>query len=280
MFLTGGIMASIAVLILILILVSDFIVGYIPFSWEQYLSEPFTKTDTTDSDKDDFTAIETYLQKMSDRIAITQDLPEGMTIKIHYIDKDSVNAFATLGGHVFFYRGLLEKLPHENALTMVMAHEIAHIKYRHPIHSLGRGILVGLTLSVISSSAGDAIMDGFLNEAGILTVLKFGRDMERESDKEAVNSLVALYGHMKGGDDLFKVLQQQNKNSEPYEFFSTHPLTDNRISSIRQQSDQHPASEAATITPLPEAFSDWVTSKKTEQIPLPEQNNKTKLQLQ
>ena len=63
---------------------------------------------------------------------------------MHYDASDTVNAFATLGGHVVIYRGLLEKLPNENVVAMVVAHEIAHIKHRDPVAALGRGVAITL----------------------------------------------------------------------------------------------------------------------------------------
>jgi len=268
--LTGGVLATIAGLMLVLILLSDFLIDYVPFSWEKSLSEPFTRANSTDSSAQESKPIEIYLKQLADRISVAQNLPQGMTIKIHFLNSESVNAFATLDGHVFFFRGLLEKLPNENALAMVLAHEIAHIKFRHPIHGLGRGVLVGLVMSVISSSIGDVIMQNFISEAGILTVLKFSRDMERESDKAALESVISLYGHMKGADDLFKVLQQETEGGELYEFFSTHPLTENRISSIHKKSAQHRNSKGAKVTPLPKAFFSWLTPVKKEKPSLSE----------
>jgi len=79
-----------------------------------------------------------------------------------------------------------------------------------------------------------------------------------------LESVISLYGHMKGADDLFKVLQQESEGGEPYEFFSTHPLTENRISSIHKQSAQHRNSKGATVTPLPKAFFSWMTPVKKE----------------
>jgi len=261
--LTGGVMVSIAALVLALVLLSDFIVDYIPFSWEQQLSIPFSDSGDAGSSEQAAEPIEVYLQALADRLSAAQDLPEGMLIKTHYIDDEAVNAFATLGGHVFFFRGLLEKLPNENALAMVMAHEIAHVKFRHPIRSLGRGVIVGLLMSVISTSVGDAIMRGFVNEAGYLTVLKFSRDMEAESDAAAMAALLSLYGHLEGADDLFKVLQREYDDKEPFEFFSTHPLTDDRISNIRNKArQQRQITPVNELTPLPDAFSSWVAVKE------------------
>ena len=41
-------------------------------------------------------------------------------------------------------RGLLTKIDNENALVMVMAHELAHLKYRHASAALGRGVAIGV----------------------------------------------------------------------------------------------------------------------------------------
>ena len=253
--LTSGVIASIAALALILVLLADFIVDYIPYSWEQQLSIPFASSNDTEQTPE---PVEAYLQDLADRLSSVQDLPEGMHIKVHYINKGTINAFATLGGHVFFFRGLLEKMPNENALAMVMAHEIAHIKYRHPIHGLGRGVIIGILMSVINSAMGDAIMQKFLNDAGYLTVLKFNRDMENDSDDDAIKALLSLYGHLNGADDLFLMLQRESDSNETFEFFSTHPLTEKRINNLRAKANQQTTTLASRVTPLPDAFNQWL----------------------
>ncbi len=257
--LASGVLVSIFTLILILVLLSDYIVGYIPFSWEKQLSIPFTGSDSSNGTGQARKPIENYLQGLADKISTAQKLPEGMTIKVHYLDSNTVNAFATLGGHVFFFRGLLEKIPHENALAMVMAHEIAHVKYRHPIQGLGRGVVFAVVMSVISSAMGDAIMQNFFNEAGYLTVLKFNRDMETDSDEDAIQALLSIYGHLDGAEDLFKMLQKEHGNKESFEFLNTHPLTENRISNIQTKAKLHQSTITSVLTPVPDAFRKWLT---------------------
>jgi len=257
-------MASIMVLVLLLVALSDFFIGYIPFSWEQRLSSSFTPVEDSDHAQQTSEPLEIYLQGLADRIAKAQNLPEDMVIRVHYLDDKTVNAFATLGGNIFLFRGLLEKLPNENALAMLMAHEIAHIKYRHPIHSLGRGVVLGLVMSVVSSSIGDRIMRSFLNEAGYLTVLKYSRDMEIDADEEALQTLLSLYGHLEGADDLFRVLQQENGDREPFEFFSTHQLTKKRISNTRERANEFRQDGTAQTRSLPNEYPGWVEVKKSK----------------
>lgn len=251
LWLTSGVLASVFVLILALIVFVDVLTSYIPFSIEKKIPFPEIEVGTEQG------PLPEYLQSLADRIVKSEDLPDEMKITIHYLDDETVNAFATLGGHVFFFRGLLEKLPNENALAMLMAHEIAHVKHRHPIKSLGRGLVAGLALSVISSTAGDAIIGNFLGEAGYLTILKYSREMELEADETGIKALKSVYGHLGGADDLFKILKEQAGSLEPPEFFSTHPLTDDRIAEIDSYDDSKQKDNE--ITPLPDKFQEWIT---------------------
>ena len=251
LWLTSGVVTSIFVVILVLVLSIDAVTSYIPFKIEQEIPLPDFDSGSEEG------PLPEYLQSLADRIVEAEALPDEMKITVHYLDDDTVNAFATLGGHVFFFRGLLEKLPNENALAMLMAHEIAHVKHRHPIKSLGRGLVAGLALSVISSTAGDAIIGNFLGEAGYLTILKYSREMESEADKTAIQALQSIYGHLIGADDLFKVLKDESGSLEPPAFFGTHPLTDDRIAEIASYDDDN-TQKNNKITPLPDKFQEWI----------------------
>lgn len=200
-----------------------------------------------------------YLQSLADRLARAQGLPDDMNITVHYIDDDTVNAFATLGGHVFFFRGLLQNIANENALAMVMAHEIAHVKHRHPIKSLGRAVITGTAIAVVSTAAGGSIIDDVLGETGLLTALKFNREQELLSDESAMTALVHHYGHVGGANSLFAVLAAANPDSlQAPEFFSSHPHTDNRIENISAMAGKHNWPTMGDVTPLPVQFSSWL----------------------
>ncbi|MGB5568464.1 MAG: M48 family metalloprotease, partial [Sedimenticolaceae bacterium] len=68
--------------------------------------------------------LQAYLERLSTRVSEQLDLPSGMQIHLNLDGGDTFNAFATLGGNIVLYRGLLECLPHENALVMLLAHEM------------------------------------------------------------------------------------------------------------------------------------------------------------
>ena len=153
--LTAGFLGAIALLVLVIGFMAGSLAAYIPFSAERNISLGEA------SEPGDATPIGEYLQSLADRAVAAAELPDDMSITVHYVDDDTVNAFATLGGNLVFYRGLLERLPNENALAMVVAHEVAHIKHRHPIRSLGRGVAIATALSLINSSAGNAAAIAF-----------------------------------------------------------------------------------------------------------------------
>ena len=245
--LLGGALLVIVIVVTALSLSAKYLAHYIPFEAELSLADVYSQQ------MERYPEQEIYLQALADRLIAVMDLPDGMKITVHYNSSEVVNAFATLGGHVVIYKGLLEKLPNENAVAMVMAHEIAHIKHRDPVAALGRGVAIMIALSAITGySAGTDI----LGNAGLYTVLKFNRDMESKADADALQALQGLYGHVEGAETLFQVfideLQAEDESRLP-QFFQTHPLEHNRIARIKQFRENNPALNAA-ITPLPRAY--------------------------
>ena len=176
------------------------------------------------------------LQGLADALAIELDMQGFQPLSVHYVDDKTVNAFATLGGHLMFHEGLISQLRSENALAMLVAHELAHVKYRHPIASLGQGLAIEAGLSMI---LGDAEPDIFRG-TGFYTRMKFSRDMELDADKAALGAVYRRYGHVAGALGLYEVLlRQASLGSNRYtELLQTHPLTERRIDKLTEMAEQ------------------------------------------
>lgn len=268
--LSFGLGAAMVILVVTLSFMAGWLVQYVPFETELMLAEKFSLPDYFESEmekkeeadeegkarqleeKEKQEKIKAYLQYLADQLAIAQGVPEGMFITVHYIDDDTVNAFATLGGNVFMFRGLIEKLPNENALAMVMAHEIAHIKHRDPMIAAGRGLTVALALLSLSGFGDSQVAEQILSRIGLITTLSFNRKQEEKADATALETLLNYYGHTKDAEVLFEVLKQEQASDEPPLFFSTHPLNENRINIIKEHHQQHGGE--GKITDLPELF--------------------------
>ena len=253
--LTAGVLALVITVVMILGFMADKFAHYIPFSVEQQIKLPEISNEIKGQE------INRYLNQLTQRITQAMKLPKNMDITVHYIDDEVVNAFATLGGHVVMFSGLLGKLPNENALAMVLAHEVAHVKYRHPIRSMGRSVAIGLVFTLIGSSTGNDMVTNILGETGYLTALKYSRNKENEADIEALAVIEKLYGHVEGSDELFRVLQESQSKTMQYEFFSTHPLSETRIQRIKQHK-RTIENTADVTTPLPDNFKDWLRVNK------------------
>jgi predicted Zn-dependent protease len=174
------------------------------------------------------------LRAIAAKLAPAMNLPADMEIQVHYSPDKVTNAFATIGANVVFYRGLIEKFDSEDAVAMVMAHEIAHAKLRHPAASLGRGIAVGLTLSLISVGVGEGVAGGAIQTAGVLPLLNYSRHQEGAADAEALAALVAVYGHVGGARDTFNAFARLKPESSQVAILRTHPLTSERIAAIER----------------------------------------------
>lgn len=199
--------------------------------------------------------VPTYLQTIADDLSKKMQLPDDMKIHVSVVNSDVVNAFATLDGNVVFFTGLLNLLPNENSLAMVMAHEIAHVKLRHPLRALGRGVVVGLAVATAAGASANSIVEKLIGNTSLLTALSFTRDQESAADKLAVAALVGRYGHANGSTELFDILSKGEGNSlaQYTEFFASHPLSKHRIASINQQIEQNHWKASGALREIPDA---------------------------
>jgi predicted Zn-dependent protease len=204
-------------------------------------------------------AAQAELQALADRLAASMNLPEGMQVRVGFRDEPVVNALATLGGHTVFFRGLIEKLDSEDAVAMVMAHELAHLKHRDPAAALGRGVAVGVLLSVVSAELGRSAAGDVLTQAGVLTLLSFNRDQERQADEEALRVLAAEYGHLAGAVELFSTFAtlqaRPPAGTTAVEFLQSHPLTASRTAAVSAWAQSRGVPLTGPVRPLPPALA-------------------------
>ncbi len=245
-----GVLGSIALCAFLLGLFAERLALHIPFSVEHELLESIEFEDSGESNAE----VQDYLNGLTSQLLPHIELPEGITVQVTYVDDSIENAFASLGGQISIYRGLIELLPNENALSMVIAHEIAHIQQRDPIVALGRGVVVGLFLTAITGSNTDRFVGSVVSDTGALTVLGFDRKQEQRADEIALKAVAKYYGHVNGADELFKAFSKLEGEfgSLTPEFFSTHPLSDDRIKEIKLQADKNNWPTIGSTVALPD----------------------------
>ncbi len=245
--------------LLVVLIVSAWLLGIgggylaskIPYSQEKRLADNYAEAAAPKTELLD------YLQTLADKVSSAMQLPSEMKITVHYVADDVENAFATIGGNIFLYKGLLEKLPNENALAMLIGHEIGHVRHRDPIISIGQSAAISTGMMLLLGSTDT----GILGSAGLLTQMQFSREMEIRSDETGLTAIESLYGHVNGALDLYSVLEAISESSpfEPPQFFSTHPVSETRIKELVELIDAKKWRQSMPITPLPDKFSVWLS---------------------
>lgn len=250
--LVGAVVGIGAMLVAVFAFGATWIAPKVPFRLEQQFAQGFFK----EREGGRASKHEQALRALAERLVREMDLPPGVSIMVHYDEGQVLNAFATLGGHIVVYRGLIDKMPNEDALAAVIAHEIAHVKHRHPAASLGRGVAIGLVLSAVGISAGSSIANRILGVAPNLTLLKFSRDQETEADAEAVRAIARVYGHVGGIEDLFRLFQKSRPDTpRGAQFLLTHPVTAERLQRVASAAAREGWASSGPRTSLVDALT-------------------------
>ena len=79
-------------------------------------------------------------------------LKECLVAESNLLIDPTFNAFATPGGYVYFYRGLLAHFNSEAELSGVLSHEIAHITARHAVRGMSTAQITNLLLGILQSN--------------------------------------------------------------------------------------------------------------------------------
>jgi predicted Zn-dependent protease len=268
LWLMAGVLGLLVLGLTALALAAQWLAPRIPFEYEVGIAAPFVEALEEEQGSSD-PRIQAYLQHLADRLAPALGIDASMPITVHFSPDETVNAMATIGGHLVVYRGLIERLPSENALAMVMGHEIAHVRHRDPIVSLGRGVVVGVALAALTGVSSSALADRVIGEAGLLTNLSFSREQERDADSAGLAALAAVYGHVAGALDLYRTLRDEEGPSSVLhvDFFDTHPGAGRRIAAIEEEARVNGWSLNGEVTPFPDWLPGALVLSRPSELP-------------
>lgn len=184
-----------------------------------------------------------YVREIAEKLIKNSSSPE-QKFTFTIIDSPDINAFATPGGYIYIYRGLLNYMNSEAQLAAVLAHEIAHITEDHASSQqraqTGSNILAGIvTILTRSSEVGRASALW-----GAATVKGYGRDMELEADRIGAEIMAASSYNPHAMMEMISLLKDHERFSKKlaresgravqtyHGLFSTHPRNDQRLREI------------------------------------------------
>jgi beta-barrel assembly-enhancing protease len=179
-----------------------------------------------------------YVSRIGEQLVKVSDRPE-VPYNFYIVNSAEVNAFALPGGHIYITRGLIARTESGNELAGVLAHEIGHVAARHGIQKLERhlrtGSLVGVMYRLILGGEPAILQQNALQLAGVLWSATHSRQDEAEADRLAVRYMLRSGVDPDGMLSLLETLVEEEHRDDRRvaEWFSTHPLTEDRIVHIQ-----------------------------------------------
>jgi predicted Zn-dependent protease len=155
------------------------------------------------------------------------------------VEDNVINAWCMPGGKVVVYTGLLSVTQTEEALAVVMGHEIAHAVAKHGNERMTQQMKaqgLGSVLSVAVSGSPQTTQDIFsvaFGVAGNLSLLSYSRKHESEADKIGL-VFMALAGYNPNASiGFWERMSAMSGNTKPPQILSTHPSDGTRIADLK-----------------------------------------------
>ncbi|MCE9673354.1 M48 family metallopeptidase [Myxococcus stipitatus] len=182
-------------------------------------------------------AVVDYVRNLSSPIIrqATKDRP-GVQWKINVIDDPkTVNAFATPGGYLYVYTGLILASDTEAELAGVMAHEAGHVVGRHSARAMVNqmGIQTVSQLALGQNPGAAAQIAAQLVGGGAM--LAHSRSEESEADQYGARYANGAGYDPRGLITFFEKLQkEQGSTPGVMKWLSTHPTNEKRIKDLQE----------------------------------------------
>ncbi len=176
--------------------------------------------------------VKSYLDRIQQRILSANDVPyeDVFNYNIQILKNDVVNAFATAGGYLYLYYGIMNMLDNEAQLAGVIAHEMGHVAHRHATNEMtAQQITGGLLALGLKIGKAEEQAEQVAGLAYNLAFLKYGRDAEEQADLSGATWLSKTQYNPYEMQGFFKKIRDAKR---PPEFLSTHPDPNNRITYI------------------------------------------------
>jgi len=238
---TASVLGAIALMIVIFVfgppLLAKPLAKIVPISWEddigaqtERLVHRMFAEGKTCNGADGMTA----LNKLINRLAKVTGTPYELHLTV--ADTSMINALALPGGRIILFRGLIENAGSAEEMTGVLAHELAHVTLRHPTQGLIVSVGWSAMLSALTGGASGST-DAMAQVASKLATSAYSRDVEADADAKGVAILDSAGIDSQGLIGFFNMLKKREDNGLNIpEFFSSHPLTADRIAAIRAAS--------------------------------------------
>lgn len=176
---------------------------------------------------------------------------------------DIINAFATPGGYVYVYTGLLKFVESKAELAAIIAHEVAHAERRHATTRMTKQYGIEVLLNLILGDNPSQLEQMAGNLFTSLGLLKNSRDDEYEADEYAFKYLLTSPYYAGAMTDFFTRIDK-DKTDKPSQFevlLSTHPLGSDRVNAVNKMIQENNLSAKSEANMF---YNDYVQNVKNK----------------
>lgn len=164
-------------------------------------------------------------------------------VRIFIVGDPAINAFVAGGLNMFIHTGLIKAAPKPSMVIGVIAHETGHLAGAHlsqlsqktsraTIGSIIGTVIGAATIAGGGGEAGAGIIMGSQNMA-LRNLLSGIRVNEESADHAALSYLDSLGISASGMLEMFEVLRRNERGTQRDPYLQSHPLTQQRISTMR-----------------------------------------------
>ena len=157
------------------------------------------------------------------------------------LQSEQANAFCLPGGKMAVYTGLIPITQTDDAMAVVMGHEISHALLRHGSQRMAQQKLVQMGQMAAGAAIGNMdpqqqqmVMAALGAGAQYGLVLPYGRNHETQADEVGLMLAAAACYDPHAAIPLWQRMAQLNGGQRPPEFASTHPDPANRIQHLQE----------------------------------------------
>ncbi len=169
--------------------------------------------------------------------------------KVYAIPDEMINAMALPGGTILVFGGLLDIMDSENALMMVLGHELGHFNNRDHLKGIGRSLVL-MVLSTMLMGPNNMLND-WMSTSLTLSQLAYSRGQESKADAFGLKALQCRYGHVSGSTQFFDTMSKKHHIGNVQKFFVSHPVSEERVANLKSLAAQQGFGEGK-LTPLRE----------------------------
>jgi beta-barrel assembly-enhancing protease len=211
--------------------------------------------------------VHNYINQLGNSIAQRAD-QRGIRYTFYVVNSPEVNAFAIPGGHIYINRGLIERAANMSELAGVLGHEIGHVVERHGLDQMARMQNTQLAVNlgyILMGRAPSGIEQAGLQVGAGAFFARHSRQAELEADNVAISYMIASGIDPRGISGMFRTLiqERQREPARVEQWFSTHPLTEDRIAAVENAIAAMPA--ARNLTTDTPAFRQF--QQRVRQLP-------------